>query len=159
MKQKTIAIIIIIGLLLGVIYGQSVDPNHTPLIIQPNPPFELGASTTSHEQNIKTSTLPSIMAKPGSQSYLYLKTNVPCTDINIYALDNNQTTAEVEPIKVITGQNSDCNQTGNYIDTQLTISSDQTIVLESDSKFTYAAYQGVEGDEVVFQYDQIQGGN
>lgn len=159
MNKKIILIIIIFGLLAGIGYGSSVESNQYPFIIQPEPPFSLVASTTSRGDNVKTSTLPSIMAKPNSKTYLYIRTTVSCSDINIYALRDNQTSGDVEPEEVIKGQDAECNQTGSFIDTQLIVDSDQTIVLESDEKFTYAAYQGVEGDDVTFDYNASQRGD
>lgn len=157
MSKKIIIGIIIVGLLAGGVYGSSVDPNTYPIVIQPQPPFSIDDSLTNSGKQVTSETLPSIMAAPDTKAYLMLKLSVTCSDINVYALDENQSTDTAEPIQVIEGQDVDCDNSGSSIDTDLIVDASKQIVLESDEPFSYASYLGVEGDDHTFKYNPIGG--
>lgn len=159
MNKKLIVAVIVFSLLLGYLYGNEVDPNQYPFIIQPEPPFSVGDSATSYGQNVTSDLFPTIMAKPESQSYVYLRTSASCDDINVYALSDGQMPEESTPIKVIDASLDSCQQDGSFINTELVVDSDLQIALSSNSEFTYGAYFAVEGDDISFVYNQTGGNN
>ncbi len=148
MNKYIIVAVVFCGIILGAIYGNSIDPNQYPFIIDPTPPFTPGSSLTARGDWVTEDTLPQIMAAPNSKGYLFVRTSVSCDDINIYLLEDTELPADTQPEQVIAGQDVDCKQQGSFIDTELVTSANQSIVLESDTPFTYAAYYTVDDDSL-----------